>query len=168
MRVLLLILLTINTFGLFSQSQKISPSFEKEIESYLNHSVKTIQVDSLNKKMDDFIILDAREKPEYDVSRIPGAVYVGYNHFRRSRLKDLDRTKEVVVYCSIGYRSEKIGEILEEEGFKEVFNLYGSIFAWANAGYSLEDREGKKTQKIHTYNKSWSQWVVNKSLEKIW
>ena len=168
MRMLLIILLTISTFGLFSQSQKISPSFEKEIESYLNHSVKTIQVDSFNKKMSGFIILDAREKSEYDVSRIPGAIYVGYNHFRRSRLKDLDRTKEVVVYCSIGYRSEKIGEILEEEGFKEVFNLYGSIFAWANAGYSLEDREGKKTQKIHTYNKSWSQWVVNKSLEKIW
>jgi len=168
MRYILSILTIIIACNLSGQDQRISTAFEKEIESYINHTVKTISVDSLDEKLNDVILLDAREKEEYDISKIPGAIYIGYKNFNKVNLKNLDKNKEVVVYCSIGYRSEKIGEILKKEGFRDVQNLYGSIFAWANAGYPLEDKDGNPTINIHTYNKKWSRWVVNKNLEKIW
>ena len=42
------------------------------------------------------------------------------------------KSDTIVLYCSIGYRSEKIGEKLVEMGYGHVFNLYGGIFEWVN------------------------------------
>jgi hypothetical protein len=49
-----------------------------------------------------------------------------------------------------------------------VYNLYGSIFEWANRGYKVIDAQGQKTQKVHTYNQSWSKWLDRSGVEKIW
>jgi predicted sulfurtransferase len=65
----------------------------------------------------------------------------------------------VVVYCSVGYRSERVGEHLLAMGFKDVKNLYGGIFEWVNNGQAIVDRNGKFTNQVHTYNKSWSKWL---------
>jgi len=74
----------------------------------------------------------------------------------------------MVVYCSIGYRSEKIGEKLLRLGYKNVYNLYGSIFEWANEKYQLVGSNGKTTNRVHSYNKSWSKWVTNEEIKTVW
>ena len=64
---------------------------------------------------------------------------------------------------------KKIGEQLQEAGFTKVFNLYGSLFEWANQDYPLENAEGTVTHKVHTYNKKWSQWVDDDGkIVKVW
>ena len=40
----------------------------------------------------------------------------------------------IIVYCSIGVRSEDIGEKLKELGYTKILNLYGGIFDWKNKG----------------------------------
>jgi rhodanese-related sulfurtransferase len=121
----------------------------------------------LNNK-DKFIIFDAREKAEFDVSHIPGAIYLGYSDFNVGRIKNIPKEKNIVIYCSIGYRSEKIGEKLLRFGYKNVYNLYGSIFEWANEKYPLVSSNGKTTYTIHSYNKSWSKWVTNEEIITVW
>ena len=79
--------------------------------------------------------------------------------FTTKSLADIPKDAILVVYCSIGYRSEKIGERLKKEGFSKVYNLYGGIFEWCNRGYEIVDKEEKKTSKVHAYDRDWGRWV---------
>ena len=58
-------------------------SLEKVIDQYNSHSVPYISVEELVvlQKTDTLIILDAREKIEFDVSHIPSAKYIGFDNF---------------------------------------------------------------------------------------
>lgn len=105
--------------------------------------------------LDNPIYLDARELAEYQVSHLPNALMIGYDKPDFSILDSLDRQRPVVVYCTIGYRSERIAKKLRDRGFPSAYNLYGSIYAWTLAGLPLENAEGKTTRKVHTYNKKW-------------
>ncbi len=144
-----------------------NPDFDKKVASWLSFSVPTVGPDEV-KKMPDVLLLDAREREEYNVSHIPTAVFIGYNNFEKATLNDVPKDKPIVVYCSIGYRSEKIGEKLQKMGFTKVYNLYGSIFEWVNQGNPIEDSQGNPTSKVHTFNRNWSKWVDKGKAEKVW
>ena len=143
-------------------------AFDQELTRLLSFSVPTIGVEELRDIQDEVYIFDAREEEEYLASHIKGARYLGYQNFKGQRLADVPKNAKVVVYCSVGYRSEKIGEKLQKLGFTNVNNLYGSIFEWVNRGYPVIGQDGEPTQKIHTYNAKWSQWVDNGEAEKVW
>ena len=154
---------------LFSQSKNLveSAAFSDKINSLISYSVPVISVEQAH-KMKGVQFLDAREPTEFNVSHLPGARLVGYDHFSEANVKGLDTSKSIIVYCSIGYRSEKIGKKLNKLGFKNVYNLYGSIFEWANRGYELVDNTGKETNKVHVYNKRWGKWMTNPEYEKVY
>jgi len=156
--------------SIFGQLERTTNAkFEEKIDGMLSETMPFIYVGELEDKTSgDFILLDAREWEEYEVSHIPNARYIGYDHPVFSVLSDIDSDTEVIVYCSIGYRSEKIGEQLQKRGFTNVFNLYGSIFEWVNQGNEIEDSQGQPTQKIHTYNRNWSKWMINEHFQKVW
>jgi rhodanese-related sulfurtransferase len=103
------------------------------LEGLLSHSVpeKTIALATGDKQS---LFLDAREKKEFDVSHIREAKWVGYKSFDPSLLNAVPKDSPIIVYCSIGYRSEKIAEKLKAAGFTNVSNLYGGIFEWVNQG----------------------------------
>jgi rhodanese-related sulfurtransferase len=118
--------------------------------------------------MEQVTYLDAREPAEFDTSHIPGAVFIGFDHWDSQAVQALPKDHTLVVYCSIGYRSEKIAGKLKKMGFQKVYNLYGSIFEWANEGNSLVSNNNTPTLKLHTYNKKWGKWVDNPSIQKVW
>ena len=144
------------------------PDFGKKIDGLISFTVPLMSVTELLNNKDKFIIFDAREKAEFDVSHIPDAIYLGYSDFNVGSIKNIPKEKNMVVYCSIGYRSEKIGEKLLRLGYKNVYNLYGSIFEWANEKYPLVGSNGKTTYSVHSYNKSWSKWVNNEKIKTVW
>lgn len=142
--------------------------FNNEVDRLLRYSVPVMDVDSLQGKLGKYQILDARAKDEYQVSHIPGAQWVGYKDFDHKRVNSLSKSSPVVIYCSVGYRSEKIAERLRKKGFEQVYNLYGSIFEWINRDYPVVRADSAATDSIHTYNKEWSQWVKNPSAIKVY
>jgi len=142
--------------------------YKKMIDRTIDFTIPLISVEQLHESMDEYVVLDAREKEEYKVSHIPTAMYVGYDHPEWGMVEAIDKDKKLVFYCSIGYRSEKIGEKAKEMGFTEVYNLYGSIFEWANKGYELETTSKEKTKKIHGYNWLWGRWIDNEEYEKVY
>ena len=123
----------------------------------LSHSVPEIDVQAAA-EIRNAIFLDARERVEYNVSRIDGALHVGYNHFDLNALEHLPRNTPVVVYCSVGYRSEKIAEKLVLNGFSSVYNLYGGIFEWVNQGRTVVCESGV-TDRVHAFDKTWGVWL---------
>ena len=108
------------------------------------------------------LILDAREVNEFNTSHIKNAIYVGYNHFNIKTIKDLfpNKSSLIVVYCSLGIRSENIAYKLKKAGYNSVFNLYGGIFEWKNNNFSVVDRENNETEKVHVFSKEWSKWLT--------
>ncbi len=145
-----------------------NPEFNRTVNKWINYSVDVVGVSDLKDSYQDVLLLDAREMEEYLVSHIPGAQYLGHKAPKWNVLDKVPKDTPIVIYCSIGYRSEKIGEQLLARGFTQVRNLYGSIFEWANQGCPLEDPRGKKTNRVHTYNKKWSKWLDNTELEKVY
>ena len=132
-------------------------AFYTLINSLIDHSVEEVRTKDV--QYGDQIWLDAREKEEYQVSRIGNARFVGYDNFDLSSVLDLDTETEIIVYCSMGYRSEKVAEKLKEAGFTNVKNLFGGIFDWHNSGRKVLDEKGEETNKIHAYSRTWGIWL---------
>ncbi|NCT16002.1 MAG: hypothetical protein COW67_00895 [Flavobacteriales bacterium CG18_big_fil_WC_8_21_14_2_50_32_9] len=142
------------------QSMAQNTAFKKVLDNHIAQTVPIITVDSLRQNTSNFTILDAREKVEFEVSHIKNSIWVGYDSFNLSQtIKKLDKNKPIVIYCSIGYRSEKIGEQLQKKGYK-VYNLYGGIFHWANQSFEVVDSTNKPTKKVHGYDKNWGKWLT--------
>ncbi len=146
----------------------LNPTFDERLEKLLSFTVPVIDVPEANENADEYIFLDARELEEYQISHIPGARYIGYKKFDEDLLEGISHDDKIIVYCSVGYRSEKIGKKLEKLGYTTVYNLYGSIFEWINCDLPLENQQGISTDTIHTYNKKWSKWVDDKEAIKVW
>ena len=104
------------------------------------------------------LLLDARTPVEFSVSHLRGARFVPFDSIATEQFADLPRTQPVVVYCSVGVRSERLGERLAALGFQNVHNLYGGLFEWVNEGYPVYDATGV-TSNIHPYSPVWSPWL---------
>lgn len=123
--------------------------------------VARISVDDLTTRMQQGrapLLLDVREFDEFAVSQLHGA--------RNARTLDealaaigSDRDREVVVYCSVGYRSAKLAQSLADRGVKSVKNLEGSIFAWANSGHPVY-RGTQPTNRVHPYDEKWGRMLT--------
>ena len=143
-------------------------NFKKLVDNTIDFTVPLLSVKELNENIDDYLIFDAREKEEYNVSHIPGAKYIGYDNPEWQILEDVDTDRKVLFYCSIGYRSEKLGEKAKEMGFSQIYNLYGSIFEWVNEGYEVVDNSNNPTKKVHGYSWLWGRWIENGKYEKVY
>jgi rhodanese-related sulfurtransferase len=132
------------------------------LEKHNTESVPYIYVDHLQAISNEVILLDAREKKEFQTSHLKGAKFVGYTTFKlKNTLKKLPNKKAtIVVYCSLGIRSEDIAEKLKKEGYSNVLNLYGGIFEWKNKGNPVFDSEVKITEKVHAFSEEWSKWLL--------
>jgi len=138
------------------------PAFAEKLHGLLDTRVPSVDVSHVNERA---IFLDAREPEEYGVSHIRNARAIGYKDLDLNVIKDLPKDAAIIVYCSVGYRSQKVTEKLLEAGYTNVRNLYGGIFEWVNSGHSVVDQKGT-TQRVHTYNKNWSKWLQKG--EKVW
>ncbi len=141
-----------------AQKKVVSESFNTLLKVMLKHDVKEITVPQAAAKS-KVLFIDAREKKEFDVSHIKNAVFVGYDDFNILRLRDVPKSNEIIVYCSIGKRSENITEKLVKAGYTNVSNLYGGIFEWVNQGNRVVDINNKNTDKVHAYGRLWGQWL---------
>lgn len=82
------------------------------------------------------IILDVRTPGEVAEGVIPGAVTIDWlgDDFE-GKVKALDKSKPIYVYCKSGGRSSSACAKMDGLGFTEVYNLSGGIMAWENAGF---------------------------------
>lgn len=105
-----------------------------------------------------FQIIDVREPTEFAVSHLPGAVNVPSSMTDADLLAAVKVDRPVIVYCAVGYRSSIVARRLRAAGRTNVSNYAGSIFAWANAGYSLIS-DGGTALTVHPYNYGWGRYL---------
>jgi rhodanese-related sulfurtransferase len=76
------------------------------------------------------LLVDVREPGEWQFCHLAGALHLPMNQLTQ-RLEELDRDREIVVYCHHGIRSKFAVDFLAEQGFQRVRNLVGGIDAWS-------------------------------------
>ena len=82
-------------------------SFNTLLQVMLKHDVNELTVSEAAERR-TAAFLDAREWREYEVSHIENAIYIGYKQFVITAINSIPKDNEIIVYCSIGKRSEDI------------------------------------------------------------
>ncbi|HEY9749867.1 MAG TPA: rhodanese-like domain-containing protein [Allocoleopsis sp.] len=100
------------------------------------------------------LLLDARTQAEYAVSHLATAQQIDPIAPDLAAFAAIAQDTPLVVYCSIGYRSARVADLLLQAGFTQVYDLEGSIFQWANEARPLSQAE-QPTAKVHPYNYQW-------------
>ena len=78
-----------------------------------------------------FVLVDVRERDEYQICCIPGSKLIPLGELPRC-LHELSRSEEIVIHCKSGKRSAQAVELLMKTGFRRVWNLKGGILAWSD------------------------------------
>ena len=104
--------------------------------------IKEITPESLKEKLDQhqsFHLLDVREEGEWRSGYIPTASHLSKGVIERDIEKIIpDMKRAIVVYCSGGFRSVLVADILQKMGYQNVSSLEGGLGAWLDAGYNIE------------------------------
>jgi rhodanese-related sulfurtransferase len=90
-------------------------------------------------ELEDAVLLDVRTQGEYDDGHLAGSVMIDYRGVEfREKVSELDSDKPVLVYCRSGRRSHQAFMVLEELGFKEIYEMQGGMNAWEEAEKEVE------------------------------
>jgi len=94
-------------------------------------------LDRQAKKDPSLFVLDVRTPKEFAEGHVPGAVNVPYDQVA-SRLAQIPKDKDVVLYCRSGRRAGLAAGVLEANGYKELKQLQGDMEAWLKDGRPVE------------------------------
>jgi sulfur-carrier protein adenylyltransferase/sulfurtransferase len=85
------------------------------------------------------VIVDVRERDEWDEGHLPGAVHVPRGHLE-SRIERAapDKAHPVLLYCASGNRSAFAAKTLDELGYEHVASLSGGFTDWKRNGLPFE------------------------------
>ena len=155
---LLLIILLSQGCSRYKDSFVSNDKYQAMLQELLTHDVNEISVRDIKTDKSIYFI-DTRSLDEYNVSHIKGAIWCGYSNFNTKCLKNISKKSNIIVYCSVGYRSEKITEKLQKYGYTNTLNLYGGIFEWVNENHEIVDNSNLATTKIHAFNQDWGKWL---------
>ena len=82
------------------------------------------------------LVVDVRNDEELLQGKIPNATHIPLSLLPVEYHK-LEGAKHLIFYCHSGIRSALAADFAISKGIKNVYNLYGGVLAWANAGYSF-------------------------------
>ena len=83
----------------------------------------------------DVILLDVREKNEFELGFIENAIHIPRGEVKASVENLLSDKKDapILIYCASGNRSALAGTIMQELGFSNVSSLIGGYIGWKRA-----------------------------------
>jgi rhodanese-related sulfurtransferase len=117
-----------------------SESQNAEAQSVSIREVGPAEAEKILSESTEIQLVDVRTRGEVDRGFIAGASHIDYMQWEvfTAGVKNLDKSKPVMLYCKVGGRSHKAAQYLVENGFTEVYDLRGGIVAWKNEGKPLQ------------------------------
>ena len=96
--------------------------------------IKNISVDQAKTLMDnrkDIVLIDVRTPEEWEEGSLPGTINIDVeaDDFTEKVIL-LDKDVTYLVHCRKGSRSEIAVEIMEQQGFKDIYHMLGGYLAW--------------------------------------
>ncbi|SRR6266508_683516 len=110
--------------------------FEKLVADAKKNITEISPQDAATKsKSGEAVIVDVREKDEWDEEHIPNATHLSRGTIELEiEEKVPDRNAMIICHCGGGGRSALAAESLQKMGYKNVRSLAGGLKAWKAAG----------------------------------
>ncbi len=100
-------------------------------------TVEQIPVEKVKEILsDDIQFVDVRRPAEHAGGHAPNTINLPLNNLA-DEIDKLNPQKPTYVICQSGYRSSLGTSVLENAGFKEIYNVTGGTQAWINAGFPV-------------------------------
>ena len=111
----------------------------RELLAQVREEIDEIGAAEARERQGEALFVDVREREEWDEGIVPGAIHVPRGQLE-SRIEGLvpDRSREIVLYCSVGARSAFAAKSLGELGYENVTNLSGGFVDWKRNGFEVE------------------------------
>lgn len=110
-----------------AEKSKTEDSTKKET-AYM--TITAEEAKELMDSTEDYVLLDVREKDEFDEGHIEGAILIPYESIEERAEEELpDKQQTVLVYCRSGRRSAIAAESLANLGYEDVRD-FGGIIDW--------------------------------------
>lgn len=110
--------------------------FQKLVEDAKKNITEIRPTDAAEKiKSSNAVIVDVREKDEWDEEHIPDALHMSRGTIEldvEEKVPDLNTT--IICHCGGGGRSALAAESLQRMGYKNVRSMEGGFKAWKAAG----------------------------------
>jgi len=113
-------------------------------ENILSGRVTFSSWDAVEHNGGNTVLLDVREDAELMAYTLPGAVHIPLGQLR-SRIQELDREKEFLLFCSIGVRSYTASRILTGNGFRHVAVYPGGTMFYRSTHYQAYEPDAAGT-----------------------
>ena len=109
------------------------------IYSEKNRKYQVVDTNGAVSLMDDdgLIILDVREEKERKVGFLSNDINIPMGQLK-TKMDTLYKSKNILVYCKSGTRSDRIADILSKNDFQKVSSLKGGFNAWLKADLPIE------------------------------
>jgi len=102
--------------------------------------VTNMNVEDFSKKTAEsgVVTLDVRTQGEFMTGHIQDAQNIDFESGSfESQIESLDKNGTYAVYCRSGNRSGQAVKVMQDAGFKNIYNLNGGVIDWANTGLPL-------------------------------
>lgn len=85
------------------------------------------------------VILDCREPNEWNLGRVPGALFIPRGILESNIEAAVPRDRKLIIYCASGNRSALAVETLQAMGYADVASMAGGFRGWVDAGGDIDD-----------------------------
>ena len=121
-------------------SREILKRARQQVPEWTSAKVHDALEQQKSNESDDFVLVDVREKNEWNEGYIPGAIHVprGYLELQIEEAVP-DKSQKVVLYCAGGVRSLMAGRTLQQMGYTDVVSMAGGFGQWKGSGYEFKE-----------------------------
>ncbi len=130
--ILVLLIVSISIVSCAQSKSSVNTPTDTEVKS-LEEKTQRVSKEEFKAYMESTKVqlVDVRTPEEFSAGNINGAVNIDfYSEAFKSKLKTLDKSQPVLVYCKSGGRSSQALEVMKSMGFKTVLELDGGYSNW--------------------------------------
>ena len=121
---------------------KLEGGIEAWAREYSVEAIPSMDTKELRERLDEIMLIDVRQRSEWDVGHIPGAV-----HFEGGRVAweelPFPHDRPLAIQCSSGNRSMSVSSVLRRRGYRHVIQVEGGIKQWEKNGFEISKQNSK-------------------------
>lgn len=115
---------------------KLEGGIDAWAQEYPVETIPGIDPKELRERLDEVMLIDVRQRSEWDAGHIPGAT-----HFEGGRVAweelPFPHDRPLAIQCSSGNRSMSVSSVLRRRGYRNVVQVEGGIKAWEKNGFEI-------------------------------
>jgi hydroxyacylglutathione hydrolase len=103
---------------------------------YPVETIPGMNVKELRERLGDVMLIDVRQKSEWDEGHIPGAIHFEGGRVAREELP-FPHDRPLAIQCSSGNRSMSVSSVLRRRGYRNVIQVEGGITKWKKEDFPI-------------------------------